>query len=229
MAIASSPRKRKIDKDEWRIVEYEQLHEYARNLYDNLLRLAQLSFVVNPVLSAAFAYVWLYIHGEVGTLSNASTSLVVPRPFGILIILLFFISLLGLFYNLGAYGMYSGTIKIYKAILERISKVEDATPTSMYQILIMGTPARYRKRKGFELALKFTGSTDTLTRGFFFALSIGWIATMGITTYTFWTSILPWYQVVLFVLALVVMSLAAMLTYAQRSIKRTSEHTRFPW
>jgi len=66
MALSPSPLKKekpkKITKENWRVVEYEQLHQYARELNGSSLRLAQLSFVINPVLGAAFAYVWLFLN-----------------------------------------------------------------------------------------------------------------------------------------------------------------------
>jgi hypothetical protein len=58
-------------EEELKIAEFEQINFHLRNLYDNVLRLAQLSMVVNPALGVAFAYVWIYRYGRLGNALQA--------------------------------------------------------------------------------------------------------------------------------------------------------------
>src|SRR4051794_15776803 len=77
--------------DEWARLEYEEANRYGRTVYETIFRLAQMTFVINPALGAGFYYVFFEkkdkLFSEIGIVGVA-------------------VAVLGIVYNLGAYGVY---------------------------------------------------------------------------------------------------------------------------
>jgi hypothetical protein len=161
-------------EEQIRISEFEQINEYLRNLYNNALRLAQLSMVVNPALAVAFGYVWVYLYGS----RPPNTG----RPLEIIVYLLGFISILGFFYNAGALAMYWGTVRTLKALLERLAVIEQAANNAsrLHDVVSTANPARSRAESRRWKIVKLVISADIVTSGFFIILIAGWATVTAI-------------------------------------------------
>ena len=164
-------------RHEWFKLEYEEVNRYGRTVYETIFRLAQMTFVVNPGLGAGFYYVFFEkrdflskqtLFDEIGVVGIA-------------------ISILGVVYNLGAYGVYVQSHAFLEALLIRVRQLDELTESKLHVALEATAPYSYRRFWGNRVEDKYD-SADMLTRAFLQFLFVSWAVTLS---YAFYVLLLP--------------------------------------
>jgi hypothetical protein len=174
------PDARAQQKDEWARLEYEEINRYGRTVYETIFRLAQMTFVINPALGAGFYYVFFEkraLLDEIGFVGLA-------------------VAILGMVYNLGAFGVYAQSHAFLEALLIRIRELDGTADTRLHIALEATAPYSYKRFWGTRADSKFD-SADLLTKAFLLLLFIGWALASGYALYVRMFPRDKWYLLVI--------------------------------
>lgn len=144
----------------WTCIEYEELHRYGRTIYETFFRLAQMSFVLNGTLGAAFSYIYRKENQQD------------MWWFGLLTVSL------GIIYNIGALSNFIRSMSFLHKLLIGIKNIENRVGGDMYGILVTLLPLTFSKVTRRERVIAYFYSTHGLTVAFFILLVMVWAAAL---------------------------------------------------
>lgn len=200
----------KAKDEDWSRLEYEELNRYGRTVYETIFRLAQMTFVINPALGAGFYYVFFEkkeMLNKEGLFTDVGVAALA-------------IALLGIVYNVGAYGVYVQSHAFLEALLLRIRSIDKQAGLRMHVALKATAPYSYRRFWGDAVGRRWI-SADRLTHVFMLVLATSW--TM-ILTYAICRLALPAKNTYLFVAeATTFLVCAAIATYILCLSTQTAE------
>jgi hypothetical protein len=142
--------------ESWLQSEYEQINQYGRTVYEGILRLAQVTFVINPALGIGYYY---------ALFEKRELEIAIAGPA---------IALLGVIYNVGALGVYCGSHNFMEALLLRLRDIGRRVGTSIHTPLEAIVPFSYNKYWGKQPNW-MRRDADYLTRIFLCLLIVFWI------------------------------------------------------
>jgi hypothetical protein len=149
---------------EWPKIEYDQVNQYARSVYQSMQTLAQMTFVINPALGAGYYYV---------NFEKEDQILLNVGDFGLAALALA-IAFLGFVYNVGALFVYIGSHKCLAALLSRIRQIDTTFSLKLHELLEVTAPEVYKFywQPGSQ---KRYSAGDLVTRCFIWLLIILWV------------------------------------------------------
>lgn len=158
------------DKAIWLQLEYEQIHEYGRSVYETIFRLAQATFIINPALVAGYYYVFFDQHAHALKIQNSSaTSSIDIGLVGAAF------ALLGFVYNCGALGVYWSSHTFLETLLIRMRVIDNEVGAKTHRLVQVTAPLSYLRYWGRRSYL-LRATADGLTRFFLLSILTLWLA-----------------------------------------------------
>src|SRR5437660_448244 len=118
---------------EWLKIEYDQVNQYGRSVYQSMQTLAQMTFVINPALAAGYYYLSFEKKAEI--VANVGKPGFVAAVSAI--------AFLGVMYNIGALFVYLGSHKCLAGLLLRIREIDVAFNLKLHERLEVTAPHSY--------------------------------------------------------------------------------------
>ena len=139
-----------------------------------------MTFVINPALGIGFTYVYFEkkaLFDEIGFVGLA-------------------VAILGMVYNLGAFGVYAQSHAFLEALLIRIRELDGTADTRLHVALEATAPYSYKRFWAARADSKFNFA-DLLTKAFLLLLFIGWALASGYALYVLMFPKDKWYLLVI--------------------------------
>jgi hypothetical protein len=154
---------------DWLKIEYDQIHQYGRTIFDTIQRLAQLTFVINPALAGAYYFVLFEKKGQI----------VESVGGGGFKIFLATVAVLGVIYNFGALNVYLGSHHCLESLLSRMREIDQFVNIQTHEHMEVTAPHSYRNYWGGNNPRSVFDS-DFFTRCFLLFLAILWTTAFAI-------------------------------------------------
>jgi hypothetical protein len=156
-----------LPETEWLKIEYDQIHQYGRAIFDTIQRLAQMTFVINPALTTGYYFV----------LFQQKDNIIENIGIVGFTIALASISLLGAVYNAGAFDVYVRSHVCLEALLIRMREIDESVNMKTHQLVETTAPRSYKTYWGQRNTRPLLNA-DYLTRLFLAMLSLIWVGTL---------------------------------------------------
>ena len=154
------------DISSWTAMAYVEIHQYGRSTFDNIIRLAQMTFTINPALAVGY----YYIAYDQNSISIATDIWIFAIP----------ITILGFVYNIGAFFVYQGAHRLLESLLIQMRDLDIKYGGALHESIEVTAPPSYTKywdRRPPMWQLILAG--DGLTRIFLISLAIGWLGVLA--------------------------------------------------
>jgi hypothetical protein len=167
---------------DWYKIEYDQINQYGRLLYQTIQTLAQMTFVINPALGATYYYVYFEKRSQIASTIGTGGFLLVAAA----------IAVLGIVYNSGAFAVYLNSHKCLEALLIRMREIDRLTKVmKLHKHIEKTAPSSYNAywaTAEHPPTKRFHSPGDFLSRAFLILLAFLWATILSISLAYGWQS-----------------------------------------